>query len=134
MAKRPSKDHDDAVVQREIDRVRAVFDVEDPEWYPAYAYDLEADWQRLKCQTNERMLEALRAAVRQITVHDWDPPPPPGTGRERAILGAAIQQFVFDCDHFGCLMFFRFAFKDGYLFISALHPADYPRKPKGGQR
>lgn len=115
---------------------RAKEELASEEWYPAYTFALQEDWDELGVETDEERLEALVAATAEVSPSDWDNPPPPGTALEPVCRGSVIYQFVWDSAHFGKLMFFRFALHkaDGKLFVFSIHKARYEKKTKPAKR
>lgn len=107
------------------DLERAGVALAEGEWYPANTFNLDADWRRLDLWSDEDRLDALRRAAGEVSLDDFDPPPPPSRSGEPACKGALMRAFVWTSASFNLRMYFKFAFHRGYLYIFSLHPADF---------
>jgi hypothetical protein len=69
----------------------------------------------------EELVEVLPAIFQEIKPIHYQGQRPPQRSYEQGILGSELFAFRWESPNFGCEMYFKFAVKEGLLWIVSLH-------------
>lgn len=81
---------------------------------------IAADLLKLGCAVNE-MPEILTALLKQVTPDHYTGTRPPQRSYEEDLRGFELYAFKIESKRFGCVIYFKFALKEDFLWVVSIH-------------